>query len=198
MYRSSPLRIKPPSNLLKMKPPSSPLQAPFNAEGFKPHSSPLVKPPWSLPKVKPPSSPLSSLLQAPFKPRRKPLQRWRLQAPFKPLSSPLQAPLKPPSSSPFQVLSSEGEALFKPSGRVPLKGASLKTKRPSSPEGYPFWRSLEPSCLDRRSSLPYGGVHHWDGSPISGIPLCSKTKSAQELEVFLRMSREFFFFAPCC
>ena len=61
-----------------MKPPSSPLQAPpeapFNAEGLKPLSSPLEAP------LKPPSSPL----EASFK--------------VKPPSSPLEAPLKPPSS----------------------------------------------------------------------------------------------------
>ena len=92
--------LKPPSTPLQAPfvPPSSPLQAPFS-----PPSSPLqapfvppFKPPWSplkVPTLKPPSSPL----QAPFKPPSCPLQ-----APFKPPWNPLQPPFKPPSS-PFHA-----------------------------------------------------------------------------------------------
>ena len=54
------------------------------------------------------------------------------------------------------------------------------------------------AALDRRSDLPYGEVHHLQGSEFDirhsmvfqNIYHIGDTKSAQELEVFLRMSRE--------
>ena len=54
------------------------------------------------------------------------------------------------------------------------------------------------AALDRRSGLPYGGVHHLQGREsdfrhsmvFQNIYHIGDTKSAQELEVFLRMSRE--------
>ena len=54
------------------------------------------------------------------------------------------------------------------------------------------------AALDRRSDLPYGEVHHLQGSEddirhslvFQNIYHIGDTKSAQELEVFLRMSRE--------
>ena len=54
------------------------------------------------------------------------------------------------------------------------------------------------AALDRRSDLPHGEVHHLQGSEsdlrhsmvFQNIHHIGDTKSAQELEVFLRMSRE--------
>ena len=54
------------------------------------------------------------------------------------------------------------------------------------------------AALDRRSDLPYGEVHHLQGREdefrhslaFQNIYHIGDTKSAQELEVFLRMSRE--------
>ena len=79
--------FKPPWSPLEdeapFKPPSSCLEAPFNAEGFKPPSTP-----WSP-------------LEAPFKPPWSPLQG---KAPFKPPSSPLEAPLLPSEGeAPFDL-----------------------------------------------------------------------------------------------
>ena len=121
---SSPLEapfkdFKPPSSPLeaplKMKPPSSPLKAPFNAEGLKPPSSPLeasFKPPWS---------PLQG--EAP---------------PLKPPWSPLEAPLKPPWSLPKV----KPPSTFRPSSpppsppdpSSPLKGASEGGTSEPAPE----------------------------------------------------------------
>ena len=115
---------------------SSPLEALFKPPS---RSSPLQAP------FKPPSSPL----EAPFKPPSS-----RLEAPFsvegfKPPSSPLQAPFK---SFQAPLKPSEGEAPFKPSWRVPLKGALLKTKPPSSLKGTlseGLWNLPGPS-IDRK------------------------------------------------
>ena len=169
MYRSSPLRIKPPSSLLKMeKPPSSPLEAPFKPPWmlqapFTSPSSPLESP------FKPPSSPPSALkasspLHAPFKPPWNPLSALKasspLHAPFKPRwnpSKPLWSPLKNPWSLPkVKPLSSPHwnllEAFFKPCSRpveAPFnaegfKPPSTSLKPPLSPlQAFRRWSTFQ-------------------------------------------------------
>ena len=93
--------------------------------------------------------------------------------------------------------------------------ADLHTNKPWQGQ-HKFWKYVSPirtyfawlpeqlartccrAALDRRSGLPYGGVHHLQGSEsdfrhsmvFQNIYHIGDTKSAQELEVFLRMSRE--------
>ena len=78
--------------------------------------------------------------------------------------------------------------------RVPRQG--VRAKVPSVPEQ--LARTYCSAAWDRRSDLPYGEVHHLQGSEsdirhsmvFQNIYHIGDTKSAQELEVFLRMSRE--------
>ena len=140
--------FKPPSSLPKVKPPSSPLQAPLKASTLKassPLQAPLKPPPWS---------PLQVLLkpsegEAPFK--SSPLEAPFSVEGFKPPSSPFEAPLKPSFKPPWRPLQApfkpplpkvkppwslpKVKAAFNPSWRVPSKGASLKVKPPSSLKG---------------------------------------------------------------
>ena len=93
--------------------------------------------------------------------------------------------------------------------------ADLHTNKPWQGQ-HKFWKYVSPirtyfawlpeqlartycsAALDRRSDLPYGEVHHLQGSEydfrhsmvFQNIYHIGDTKSAQELEVFLRMSRE--------
>ena len=93
--------------------------------------------------------------------------------------------------------------------------ADLHTTKPWQGQ-HKFWKYVSPlrtyfawlpeqlartycsAALDRRSDLPYGEVHHLQGSEddlrhslvFQNIYHIGDTKSAQELEVFLRMSRE--------
>ena len=138
---SSPLQapLKPPSSFLK------PRRSPFHLrKAATPLQAPL-KPPWSPLKpsegeapLKPPSSPF----EAPLKPPLSPLEPSFSVEGFKPPWSPLEAPFKPleapqafPSEGEATLKPSKGRAPFKPSWRVPLKGASLKVKPPSSLKG---------------------------------------------------------------
>ena len=134
-----------------VKPPWSPLQAPFKhprsplqrwrlQAPFKPSWSPLearFNPPSRWSPLEAPFKPPWSPLEAPFKNPRSPLQRWRLQAPFKPPWSPLEAPFKPPWS-PLQapLKPSEGEAPFDLQTFVPPPSPP----DPSSPLEGGFWR----------------------------------------------------------
>ena len=93
--------------------------------------------------------------------------------------------------------------------------ADLHTNKPWQGQ-HKFWKYVSPirtyfawlpeqlartycsAALDRRSDLPYGEVHHLQGSEsdirhsmvFQNIYHIGDTKSAQELEVFLRVSRE--------
>ena len=144
-----------------VKPPWSPLQASSKLLSALKASSPLeapFKPPWSpleasskLPSALKASSPFKppwSPLEAPFKPLWSPL---KVKPPWSPLapSSPLQASSKPPSS-PLQVSSSPLEAFrrWRPLQafvKGTFKGCFAEGEAPFVTEGYPFWRSLEPS-----------------------------------------------------
>ena len=93
--------------------------------------------------------------------------------------------------------------------------ADLHTNKPRQGQ-HKFWKYVSPvrtffawlperlartycsAALNRRSDIPYGEVHHLQGSDqeerhsfvFQNIYHIGDTKSAQELEVFLRMSRE--------
>ena len=175
MYRSSPLRIKPPSSLLKMKPPSNPLQAPLQPP-WSPLQAPLKPPEGEAPSspLEAPSSPLqapskplspSEGFKPPWSPLQAPLKPSEGEAPLKPPWSLLEAPFKPPSSPSKPSSASEG---FKPPSsplEAPLKPPSLQAPfKPPLPKVKPPWSLPK---VKPPSSLREGyRVLRWRWSPL--------------------------------